>query len=132
MTRKFTAVTAVLIILLALLIISQIAATLSWWLFPSTQSVISQAGTAGVSVTVAIGTVVAVLYLIALVGIVQRKTWGALLACATALFDIAIGFFLSATVLYALAGAALLAVVAVLAYLEYRHLRIAGIQTYGA
>lgn len=60
--------------------------------------------------TIAVGAVVAVFYFIALVGIVRRQKWGAIMAGATALFDLAVGFFLSATVLYSLAGAVLLAV----------------------
>ena len=48
MTRRFTAITVALIVLVALLIISQIAATVAWWLVPGTQSVISSAQYAGV------------------------------------------------------------------------------------
>lgn len=120
MTRRFTAITVTLIVLLALLIISQIAATVSWWLVPSTQSVVSSAQYAGVPTTIIVGAVVATLYFIALVGVVRRQRWGAIIAGATALFDLAIGFFLSATVLYALVGAVLLAIVVILAYLDFQ------------
>ncbi|MGZ4903004.1 MAG: hypothetical protein ACXV47_08985 [Halobacteriota archaeon] len=68
------------------------------------------------AVTIAIGAVIALFYFIALVGIVRRRAWGAVIACVVALFDLVIGLFLSSTVLYVVAGAVLLAVVAVLAY----------------
>ncbi|MGZ6357110.1 MAG: hypothetical protein ACXWOX_21265 [Ktedonobacteraceae bacterium] len=122
MARRFTAITVALIVLLALLIMGQIAATVSWWLVPATQSVISSAQYAGVPTTIAAGTLVAALYFIALIGVLRRRRWGAIVAGATALFDLAIGFFLSATVLYALAGAVLLGIVVILACLEYRRL----------
>ena len=105
-----------------MLIISQIAAAVAWWLIPGTQSVISSAQYAGVPTTIAVGVVVATLYLIALIGVVQRRRWGAIVAGATAVFDLVIGSFLSATVLYALAGGVLLGIVAILAYLEHRRL----------
>lgn len=82
---------------------------------------ISTSRTAGASIAIEVGAVVAAFYFIALVGIVRRRTWGAIIACVTAVFDTIIGFFLSATALHALAGAVLLAVVAVLAYIECRH-----------
>ncbi|MGZ7182319.1 MAG: hypothetical protein ACXVJJ_08815 [Halobacteriota archaeon] len=68
------------------------------------------------AVTIAIGAVIALFYFIGLVGIVRRRAWGAVIACVVALFDLVIGLFLSSTVLYVVAGAVLLAVVAVLAY----------------
>ncbi len=89
-----------------------------WGLKLGVELVILPAEYAGIPITFIISSVVAVLYFIALIGVLLGRTWGPLVAGTTALVDLVLGFFLSAKMIYALTGAVLLPLLAILAFIE--------------
>ena len=107
----------ILIVLLALVVISEVLSTLVGWLYPDTRKpfVVSFSIIAAWSIfTVA-------LYLSGLVGVLKRHRWGLIIAGVTSVLDATAGLFVFVPGVYSAVSFFLLAIL-VFAYLEYRQL----------
>lgn len=117
MPKKFSVVSYALIVLLALVVISEVLSTLAGWLYPDTRKpfVVS------FSIIAAWSIVTVILYLSGLVGVLRRRRWGPIVAGVTSVLDATAGLFVFVPGVYSAVSLFLL-VILVFACLEYRQL----------
>lgn len=117
MPKKFSVASYVLIVLLALVIISEALSALVGWFYPDSRKpfVVS------FSIIAAWSVITVMLYLIGLVGVLRRRRWGSIITGITSMLDTIAGLFVFVPGAYSAVSAFLL-VILIFAYLEYQRL----------